>query len=308
MAERLVLPRILCCPYHQVHSTICSGMCPYRQENVVNQCPTLASLLAATNQSYAPGETLLNLPCYPFYPLTNCLFNPVELCPCWEISGLNRIPRPESLQPQNVSYQFRHQNARPPVTEGSFAASRSRLVGREQVPSVGLNRRRVFGRTSSSFPPDLGNFLPQTELGETLNQPLASMTSTPNDNQQINLPEDFLLPEPLYDFHSVTTENYDSLLGLARQLAQAKPKGLTRLEINQMQAYLFRPNLKRATGQTNCVICMSDFETRQKIRVMPCKHHFHSKCIDKWLKGSRTCPICRHECKSSSAKKSSKRS
>lgn len=27
--------------------------------------------------------------------------------------------------------------------------------------------------------------------------------------------------------------------------------------------------------------------------MLPCAHHFHLKCIDKWLKGNRTCPICR---------------
>ena len=29
---------------------------------------------------------------------------------------------------------------------------------------------------------------------------------------------------------------------------------------------------------------MSDFETRQVVRVLPCSHEFHAKCVDKWLK------------------------
>ena len=36
--------------------------------------------------------------------------------------------------------------------------------------------------------------------------------------------------------------------------------------------------------QTVCVVCMSDFETRQMVRVLPCSHEFHAKCVDKWLK------------------------
>ena len=36
--------------------------------------------------------------------------------------------------------------------------------------------------------------------------------------------------------------------------------------------------------QTSCVVCMSEFVNRQRIRELPCQHIFHLKCIDKWLK------------------------
>lgn len=32
---------------------------------------------------------------------------------------------------------------------------------------------------------------------------------------------------------------------------------------------------------------MCDFESRQLLRVLPCNHEFHAKCVDKWLKVSR---------------------
>lgn len=35
-----------------------------------------------------------------------------------------------------------------------------------------------------------------------------------------------------------------------------------------------------------CVVCFSDFESRQLLRVLPCNHEFHAKCVDKWLKVS----------------------
>jgi E3 ubiquitin-protein ligase RNF38/44 len=35
---------------------------------------------------------------------------------------------------------------------------------------------------------------------------------------------------------------------------------------------------------TSCVVCMCDFENRQLLRVLPCSHEFHAKCVDKWLK------------------------
>ena len=48
----------------------------------------------------------------------------------------------------------------------------------------------------------------------------------------------------------------------------------------------------------NCLICMEDYNCGQFKRLLPnCKHCFHKKCIDKWLKKKASCPICRDELK-----------
>uniref|UniRef100_A0A1L8DTA8 Putative ring finger protein n=1 Tax=Nyssomyia neivai TaxID=330878 RepID=A0A1L8DTA8_9DIPT len=91
---------------------------------------------------------------------------------------------------------------------------------------------------------------------------------------------------------SPETENYEALLSLAERLGEAKPRGLARPEIDQLPSYKF--NAETHTGdQTSCVVCMCDFEARQMLRVLPCSHEFHAKCVDKWLRSNRTCPICR---------------
>lgn len=91
---------------------------------------------------------------------------------------------------------------------------------------------------------------------------------------------------------SLETENYEALLNLAERLGEAKPRGLNKPEIDQLPSYKY--NVDSHEGdQTSCVICMCDFETRQILRVLPCSHEFHAKCVDKWLKTNRTCPICR---------------
>ncbi|XP_063432867.1 uncharacterized protein LOC134714992 isoform X1 [Mytilus trossulus] len=98
------------------------------------------------------------------------------------------------------------------------------------------------------------------------------------------------------DFNDEATEveNYEALLNLAERLGDAKPKGLTKPEIEQLPAYRFnKENHNSDMDQTNCVVCMCDFENRQLLRVLPCSHEFHAKCVDKWLKTNRTCPICR---------------
>ncbi|XP_062864282.1 E3 ubiquitin-protein ligase RNF38 isoform X2 [Trichomycterus rosablanca] len=87
-------------------------------------------------------------------------------------------------------------------------------------------------------------------------------------------------------------ENYEALLNLAERLGEAKPRGLTKADIEQLPSYRFNPS-NHQSDQTLCVVCMCDFESRQLLRVLPCNHEFHAKCVDKWLKANRTCPICR---------------
>ncbi|MEQ2174077.1 hypothetical protein GOODEAATRI_004109 [Goodea atripinnis] len=83
-----------------------------------------------------------------------------------------------------------------------------------------------------------------------------------------------------------------ALLNLAERLGEAKLRGLTKGDIEQLPSYRFNPN-NHQSEQTLCVVCMSDFESRQLLRVLPCSHEFHGKCVDKWLRANRTCPICR---------------
>lgn len=43
-----------------------------------------------------------------------------------------------------------------------------------------------------------------------------------------------------------------------------------------------------------CFICMDNYKESELKRTLPtCKHYFHKKCIDKWLKKKASCPICR---------------
>lgn len=48
-------------------------------------------------------------------------------------------------------------------------------------------------------------------------------------------------------------------------------------------------------NQKSCCICMEDYKNKEKLRTLPCLHFFHTKCIDKWLFKTRTCPICKFD-------------
>lgn len=85
---------------------------------------------------------------------------------------------------------------------------------------------------------------------------------------------------------------FQALLNLAERLGEAKPKGLTKPEIEQLPAYRFnKENHHSDMDQTSCVVCMCDFENRQLLRVLPCSHEFHAKCVDKWLKVRMVLPL-----------------
>lgn len=90
-------------------------------------------------------------------------------------------------------------------------------------------------------------------------------------------------------------ENYEQLLDLAEKLAD--PDRLEKIDIEQFFSYRYKSIITTndilSSKQTACVICMSPFKNGQRIRVLPCQHEYHNKCIARWLKMNSSCPICR---------------
>ncbi|CAM8882313.1 unnamed protein product [Rhodiola kirilowii] len=43
-----------------------------------------------------------------------------------------------------------------------------------------------------------------------------------------------------------------------------------------------------------CCICLSSYDDGVELRQLPCCHHFHCACIDKWLLINATCPLCKY--------------
>ncbi|KAJ1296196.1 hypothetical protein BS78_01G281100 [Paspalum vaginatum] len=44
----------------------------------------------------------------------------------------------------------------------------------------------------------------------------------------------------------------------------------------------------------DCAVCQSAFRDDDELRLLPaCRHAFHSRCVDPWLRGNPSCPLCR---------------
>mmetsp|Transcript_10276 Transcript_10276/g.15454 ORF Transcript_10276/g.15454 Transcript_10276/m.15454 type:complete len:206 (-) Transcript_10276:314-931(-) len=79
-----------------------------------------------------------------------------------------------------------------------------------------------------------------------------------------------------------------SLLHLLREMTPAQ--GLSQAQICKLLAHDYGDPTAPPTLQ-QCLICLEDFEQGEKIRYLPCGHHFHAGCLDTWLSRKSECPI-----------------
>eukprot|EP00775_Hariotina_reticulata_P002703 gene2703-biopygen4318 len=43
----------------------------------------------------------------------------------------------------------------------------------------------------------------------------------------------------------------------------------------------------------SCAICFCQYSSSTPVKQLPCKHFYHSECIDQWLIRDNTCPLCK---------------
>ncbi|XVE83769.1 hypothetical protein DITRI_Ditri16bG0113000 [Diplodiscus trichospermus] len=53
------------------------------------------------------------------------------------------------------------------------------------------------------------------------------------------------------------------------------------------------PRIKAKGTGNDCSICLEELKVDEEAREMPCKHFFHSGCVEKWLLIHGSCPVCR---------------
>lgn len=84
-----------------------------------------------------------------------------------------------------------------------------------------------------------------------------------------------------------------SLEALLREMLEQSgnkgPPPASKASIDEM------PSVEVEEGE-ECAICLEEMKTGgEEAREMPCKHRYHSDCIEKWLGLHGSCPVCRYK-------------
>jgi hypothetical protein len=69
---------------------------------------------------------------------------------------------------------------------------------------------------------------------------------------------------------------------------------LRRTKIKQIGKYKKIKESDTTLIQSDCPICLENFQVGEYYRSLDCNHCYHKKCIDKWFKKDHSeCPMCR---------------
>ncbi|KAF5182711.1 E3 ubiquitin-protein ligase mpsr1 [Thalictrum thalictroides] len=90
----------------------------------------------------------------------------------------------------------------------------------------------------------------------------------------------------------IVIESSQSLEALLRELSNKDgPKPATKASIEAMPKII----ITEEDEEKECSICLDGWEIGGEAREMPCKHRYHSNCIEKWLGIHGNCPVCRYK-------------
>ncbi|XP_026412844.1 RING-H2 finger protein ATL57-like [Papaver somniferum] len=75
--------------------------------------------------------------------------------------------------------------------------------------------------------------------------------------------------------------------------------GLDSLTVKSLPMFAYEHGDSSSKGEAaeeslDCVVCLSEFEERETVKMIPyCGHVFHPECIDTWFSSHVSCPLCR---------------
>ncbi|KAL6858671.1 hypothetical protein ACP4OV_017673 [Aristida adscensionis] len=88
--------------------------------------------------------------------------------------------------------------------------------------------------------------------------------------------------------------SYEELIALG-EVVGTESKGLPADAIASLPSVTYQTQEKQDGNMEQCVICRVEFEEGESLVALPCKHSYHSECINQWLQVNKVCPMCSSE-------------
>ncbi|CAL5000696.1 unnamed protein product [Urochloa decumbens] len=96
--------------------------------------------------------------------------------------------------------------------------------------------------------------------------------------------------------------SYEELIALG-EVVGTESKGLSADTIASLPSLTYQAQDKQEGNMEQCVICRVEFDEGETLVALPCKHPYHSECINQWLQLNKVCPMCSVEVSTSADKK-----
>lgn len=139
--------------------------------------------------------------------------------------------------------------------------------------------------SAGDYMTDLDDQMMQMIIEASANE--AALANSQNNEEESNLLE-LAIQESMKDHPNPDRMNYEQLQELGEKIGSVS-KGYTEQQLARLRPKANFDNVE------DCPICIDKMEIAQLVKHLPCKHVFHSECIDRCLTDTKKCPCCGEE-------------